>query len=282
MGNYFAGKESIALMARRQEDVKLHKHDFLEMVYVTKGKALHTLNEKETTVEMGDYFIIDYNAYHKYSVTDGVPFEIINILFKPEIIDKTLVNCRSFQDLINNYLIRFNYTTLKYVPTNVIYHDEDKSIYSLIEKLQKEFNKKSPGYLEVMRCYLIEIIIFTMRRITKENASAALDNDYSRYIINYVEENYMKPITLTAICKELNYSLPYISKRFKDDMSMPFSEYLQKKRMEQSCRLISNTDKKITEIAALVGYNDVKFFHKVFQKHLKMTPREYKKIHTVG
>jgi YesN/AraC family two-component response regulator len=62
-------------------------------------------------------------------------------------------------------------------------------------------------------------------------------------------------------------------------MGMSFNEYLQKKRIEQSCRLISNTEKKITEIAEIVGYRDVKFFNQIFKKHLKMTPREFKKIH---
>ena len=280
MKEYFAENENIRLMVCQQEDVQLHNHNFLEMVYVTKGKALHTLNNKEMMVEMGDYFIIDYNGFHKYSIVNDIKFEIINILFKPEIIDKTLVNCQSFQDLINNYLIRFSYTTLKYSPTNVIYHDDDKSIYSLIEKLQHEFSKKSPGYIEMMRCYLIEIIINTMRRISKENATV-LNNDYSKYIIEYVEENYMKPITLTAISAKLNFSLPYMCKRFKKDVGITFNEYLQKKRIEQSCRLISNTDKKVIEIAELVGYNDIKFFNQVFKKYLKMTPREYKKIHGV-
>ena len=264
-------------MKRHQEDIQLHNHDFLEMVYVTKGKALHTLNNKKTMVEKGDYFIIDYNAFHQYNTVDNVKFEIINVLFKPEIIDKTLVHCYSFQDLINHYLIRFSHKTLEYSPTNIIYHDDDNLIYALIEKLQYEFDKKSPGYIELMRCYLIEIIINTMRRISKENANI-LYNDYSKYIIEYVEENYMKPITLTQISAKLNFSLPYMCKRFKNDVGVSFNQYLQKKRIEQSCRLISNTNKKISEIATLVGYSDIKFFNQVFKKHLKMTPRDYKKI----
>jgi AraC family transcriptional regulator, L-rhamnose operon transcriptional activator RhaR len=279
MSDHFPGNEQINLMALEQRDSKLHKHDFLEMVYVTKGKALHRLNDSETIVEKGDYFIIDYGAYHKYSSINNIRFEIINVLFKPEMIDKTLMRCRSFQDLINHYLIRFSYKMLERIPTDFIFHDDDQSILNLIEKMQYEFGKKNSGYVEMMRCYLIEIIISTMRRISKNDAGK-LYNDYSRYIIDCVEENYMKPITLTRISSKLNYSLPYISKKFKNDMGMSFNEYLQKKRIEQSCRLISNTEKKISEIAELVGYRDVKFFNHVFKKHLKMTPREFKKIHS--
>ena len=278
MGKYFKEHEKIILMVSKQGDTKLHNHDFLEMVYVTEGRAMHTLNNKKTIVEKGDFFIIDYGVFHKYSKVDNIRFEIINILFKPEIIDKTLINCLGFQDLINNYLIRFSYKTSENSPTNVIFHDDDKSIYSIIEKLQCEFNKKSPGYIELMRCYLIEIFIQTMRSINNEDTNV-LYNDYSKYIIDYVDENYMKHITLTDISTRLNFSLPYICKKFKNDMGITFNEYLQKKRTEQACRLIANSDKKVSEIAELVGYSDIKFFNQVFKKHLKMTPREFRKMY---
>ncbi len=274
---YFTEHEKISLMVCQHEDTVLHNHDFLEMVYVMNGSAIHTLNKEKTLVKQGDYFIIDYGAFHKYNAVGDGKFIIINILFKPEFIDKTLFNCLSFRDLINNYLIRFSYKSLEKSPTNIIYSDEDKSIHALVEKLQSEYSKKNPGYLELMRCYLIEIIIQTMRRISKEDTNI-IYNDYSKYIIDYIEENYMKQITLTEISAKLQFSLPYICKRFKSDVGITFNEYLQKKRIEQSCRLIANTDKKFNEIAELVGYSDIKFFTQVFKKHLGMTPREFKKL----
>ena len=263
-------------MVCQHDDTLMHSHDFLEMVYVTNGSAIHTLNEVKTLVRQGDYFIIDYGASHKYNANDNGKFMIINILFKPEFVDKTLFNCLSFRDLINNYLIRFSYKSLEKSPTNIIYSDDDKSILALVEKLQSEYSKKNPGYLELMRSYLIEIIIQTMRRIS--NKDTAIYNDYSKYIVDYVDENYMKPITLTELSTKLQFSLPYICKRFKNDVGMPFNEYLQKKRIEQSCRLIANTDKKFSEISGLVGYSDIKFFTQIFKKHLGMTPREFKKL----
>ncbi len=275
--DHFTENEKMKLMVCRHEETDFHKHDFLEMVYVISGSAIHTLNNEKTLVKQGDYFIIDYGAYHKYNALDNGEFIIINTLFKPDFIDKTLYNCRSFQDVIHNYLIRFSYKSLEKSPTNIIYSDKDKSIYSLIEKLQTENSKKNPGYLELMRCYLIEIIIKTMRRINKENANI-IYHDYSKYIIDYIEENYMKQITLKEISLKLKFSLPYICKRFKKDVGITFSQYLQKKRIEQSCRLIANTNKKFSEISELVGYSNIKFFNQIFKKHISMTPREFKKL----
>lgn len=276
MEGYFTEAEKIHVMACRQTDTDFHSHDFLEMVYVTEGKAVHTLDGTETAVRKGDYFIIDYGARHKYTTIKGVEFDIINILFKPEFIDKTLKKCRSFNDLINNYLIRLSYTALEKSPTRVTFNDRDGYIYGLITRIKNEYDQKKTGYLELMRCYLIDIIINAVRCIIPRNAAAA-QNDCVRYITDYVSENYMNPVTLAGISETLNFSLPYLSRRFKKDMGVSFCDYLQKKRVEQGCRLIANTDKKISEIAGLVGYGDVKFFNAVFKKHLGMTPREFKK-----
>jgi|LSQX01.1.fsa_nt_gb AraC-like DNA-binding protein len=277
MDQFFSQNENITLMVCCSKHTELHKHDFLEMVYVIKGKAHHVLNGTETIIQAGDYFIIDYEGYHQYHSVEDKEFVIINTLFKPEIIDKVLIHCHSFKDLINHYLIRFHYTMLEKSPTDFIFHDDDGSVLALIKKLQHEFEKKNSGYLELMRCYLLEIIIGTMRRISK-NTPCVSYHDCSRYILNYVDQNYMKPLTLTEISRELNFSLPYICRRFKNEVGMSFVEYLQKKRIEQSCRLILNTDKKIADIAELVGYTDTKFFNQIFKKHLKMTPREFKSI----
>ena len=107
MGQYFSKNENISLRMCGSKHTNLHKHDFLEMVYVIKGKAYHSLNGTATIIQTGDYFIIDYEAYHQYHSLEDKDFVIINTLFKPEIIDKVLIHCRSFHDLINHYLIRF-------------------------------------------------------------------------------------------------------------------------------------------------------------------------------
>ena len=75
--NFTNKDEKIILMELQQQDVAPHQHDFLEMVYVTEGRAMHTLNENEAVVKKGDYFIIDYGAVHQYKNIPKVRFEII-------------------------------------------------------------------------------------------------------------------------------------------------------------------------------------------------------------
>lgn len=59
---------------------------------------------------------------------------------------------------------------------------------------------------------------------------------------------------------------------------MRFLEQLQKLRIAQSCHLLATTDMKISQIAAYVGYDDIKFFNKLFKDKLDLTPREFRNL----
>lgn len=272
----FSQDERVEVMSIRQGDQEFHSHEFLEMVYITNGQALHSIDREDTVVKKGDYFIIDYGSRHKYTLIDGKQFDLINILFKPELIDRSLKNCRSFQELINHYLIHVSYSLLDKKPVDTIYHDADSEVYGVIKKICREYDEKSPGYIELVRCHIIEIIIMTIRTIS-ENSGEVFTDGVSDFITGYIDANYMNKISLTQLSRRLNFSPQHICRKFRQDTGYTFVEYLQRKRMEQGGRLIINTNKKISEIAELTGYSDVKFFNSVFKKYWQMTPGEFRK-----
>lgn len=254
-----------------------HTHGFLEIAYVKNGKARHILNGKESIIKKGDFLIMDYDAVHSYKNIGKEKLEILNCLFHPEIIDKTLRKCRNFSEVVNNYMIKYNYGTVNVSPANYVYSDDDGEILSLLSKMKEEYEKKISGYYEIMRCSLIEIIIRTMRKST--TAVKTSGNEICDYIMKYVSENLSEKNILGKISGEVNYSTSYLSLKFKEKTGITFLEYLKKARIEESCRLLANTDKKIIEIAYLSGYSDIKFFNRIFKKHLGITPREFRKIH---
>ena len=253
-----------------------HEHNFLELAYVMRGKARHFMNGEEIIINKGNYFIVDYKTVHSYEKTGDEPLQIMNCLFFPGFIDKTLRECRKFNEVMENYLIHYSYKSTNVNPANRIFFDESREVHDLLIKMHGEYINKKIGYIEVLRCLLIEIFICTMRRVQEENL---IYNSIERYITDYVNENYMKKITLSEIASQLNYSLPYLSKTFKESCGMSFESFLQKTRIEQSCRLLANTDKKIIDIAECVGYTDLKFFTSIFKKFTNMPPREYRKLY---
>jgi len=253
----------------------MHEHDFLEIAYVKQGKATHILNGIKTVIQQGDFLIIDYNSKHSYISFGTEELVIINCIFYPYFIDKTLKKCKNFSDVVNNYEFKYNYTITNNNPANYIFKDSDGIIYRLLDKMLKEYTKKRPGYHEVIRCNLIELIIYAMRKSNDENKK--ISDEFCSMIVKYASENLTEKNILGKLASEMNFSTSYLSRRFKEKMEVSFSEYLQRLRIEQSCRLLANTPEKITEIAYLCGYSDMKFFNNIFKKYKGITPREFRR-----
>ncbi len=252
-----------------------HSHEFLELAYVAAGEARHVLNDVETVVRTGDFFILDYNATHEYETTGKGQLEVINCLFLPEFIDRSLKECQNFSDVVNSYMLKYNYSTVNISPANYIFHDASGEVLDILRRMLAEYGEKRAGFHEILRCQLVEIIIRTMRLRTP---AAPICNDHlCARIIEYADTHLTEKNILGRVAAEVNFSVPYLSRRFKDMMGVSFSEYLSGMRIEHCCHLLANTDRPITEAAQLSGYSDMKFFGALFKKRTGVTPREFKR-----
>lgn len=253
-----------------------HDHLFFELTYILDGTVRHTIDGRSSTLQPGDYFIVDYGSTHGYETSDGATFSNLDCLFLPEFVDPGLKGSESLQDIFSHYLIFCNLHALPSSPTQMIFHDADGTVLSILKKMQEESEKKAPGYMEMIRCHLIEIILLTIRRI--ENASAAYgDHSVSRFLSEYVAEHYSESISLSELASQLHYSLPYVSKRFKEETGMTFMAYLQSCRIRHATRLLLSTQCSIAEIAEAVGYRDVKFFAQMFKAATGDSPAAFRK-----
>lgn len=101
-----------------------------------------------------------------------------------------------------------------------------------------------------------------------------------RKIINdikqYIRENYFKSITLRQVANDYFMNESYLSDLFKKETGCSFTKYLTKIRMERAKVLLKQMDLKTYDISEMVGYNDSRYFNKIFKKYYSMTPFEYR------
>ncbi|MDB5054654.1 MAG: putative response regulatory protein [Bacilli bacterium] len=99
-------------------------------------------------------------------------------------------------------------------------------------------------------------------------------------IAKFIEKNYKEDISLQDIANHFYLSREYISRKFKLEFGINLSDYLSNIRMEKAKILLLNPHLRITQIAETVGYNDEKYFSKVFKKTTGLSPNEYRKQYT--
>ncbi len=257
------------------KSVPLHDHAFLEITYVLRGSVEHMLDGQHSVLKPGDYFMVDYGSRHSYkALSDG--FDNLDCLFLPELLDPTLKGTVSLRELFEHYLIHFNLEFMLLNPIKNVFHDDSGKIQDLLFAIERESEKRQPGYTEMIRCYLLEILILTLRGI--DGASLAVGgHDIASFIVSYVSEHYSEQINLSSLAERMNYSLPYVSKYFKDKMGISFMQYLQNYRVMQGCRLLSTSRRSVSEISDMVGYKDVKFFSALVKRITGYSPAKFRR-----
>ena len=260
-----------------------HRHDCIEMVYVISGTASHTLRRPDGSVDNtalvpGSYFFLDYNSYHSYH--NGSPdFSVANFCFHPSLIDKRLFAGSSFEAIIRHPSIGFEYSMLSTSPVNRVFFDDDGQIRVMFEFALENAEKDLPGKRELMRCYAIQILITALQRIIK-GTPVRHKNATISGICEYVDLHYAEHITLTQICRERYFSVPYISKKFKEVMGISFEQYLQQVRVHNAGNLLIETTLSIDIIAQSVGYTDTNSFRNIFRKITGQNPAKFRAMYT--
>lgn len=96
-------------------------------------------------------------------------------------------------------------------------------------------------------------------------------------VISFINQHYQENLSLTELGKIACVSEAQLCRSFKRESgSTPFT-YLKKYRIMKSCELLSNTNKKISEICTMCGFNNISYYNREFLKLMNVTPSEYRK-----
>jgi len=96
---------------------------------------------------------------------------------------------------------------------------------------------------------------------------------------NYIYKNYTGKIYLKEVADYVNLSPYYLSRIFKQQTGINFTEYLNKVRIKKAKEYIRNFDLSLGEISQKVGYEDFSYFSSVFRKYEGCLPSEFRKKH---
>lgn len=84
-------------------------------------------------------------------------------------------------------------------------------------------------------------------------------------------------ISLDELAAEARLSPFHFARMFKQSLGVPPRVYLTRLRMEKACEMLAHTDLRITEIALEVGYSSNQVFARVFLKHMRSSPSDYRR-----
>lgn len=96
-------------------------------------------------------------------------------------------------------------------------------------------------------------------------------------IIEYINLNLAKPITLDEIAEHINLNKTYMCKLFKKELQTTITKFITDAKLDEVEYLIREGSMTLNEIAYSLGYYDYGYFSKVFKKRWEYSPKEYLK-----
>ena len=255
----------------------------MEITYIVSGECEHIENGEIYRAKKGDLFIINYGVPHANRLIPDSkePFIAYDCAFRPDFIDISLSGRMKFIDIASSFL--FNSLFEKNLPDLSHLTLKNNSFFEMEELfclLLKEYTDKSVGYYDLIRAYLIELIVKIFRKLQKNNLESTLSEskkgEYIKLAIQYVENRYREKIELKDIAYRSFFSVSHFSRLFKTTTGMCFSEYLQKTRVKHACEMLTNSNLSVAEIAEPTGFTDTKFFYTIFKKFIGKTPCEFR------
>jgi AraC-like DNA-binding protein len=145
------------------------------------------------------------------------------------------------------------------------------------------YDEVSSMYEELLRLYVpSEIEKWLKYRIMGPLLQAFRDREDSRYrslseeMIDMIQRYYDTPLTLEECASKLHYNAFYLSKVFKKETQMSFSDYLVMYRFKMARKWLIETDMPIKEIAERLQYNNSQNFIRSFRRQDGMTPGQYR------
>ncbi|MFC3344674.1 helix-turn-helix domain-containing protein [Paenibacillus abyssi] len=143
---------------------------------------------------------------------------------------------------------------------------------SIVEQLL-ELNSNDDIEAFFKRSIVEPIIDFLEQRKESQNFNI------TEHIKEMIKHEFETDLSLESCAARMNFHPSYISRVFKKDMNLSFSDYLAQYRLEMTKKWLRETDMKVSEIAERLHYNSSASFIRYFRNMEGMTPGQYKKSH---
>lgn len=256
---------------RIELEAKLHQHEAWELYYVVRGYGSRLAGDTLQPFATGDVVLLPPSMSHRWiydpkSADAEGCVRYLMVAFRPDWVQR----CISVFPELRNRLSGIEF------PTDAMTFGSKSS--AVIRKALSNMNVMDElGRL----CEMLRLLpfIFTTSDHTFAGKPMCMERDVRRmqHISAYVMAHYVHPIALDDISSEVGMNRSAFCSYFKQKKGMTFSRFVTQYRLNTACELLKHSQKSVSEICYLVGFNDVPHFVRVFTKEKGMSPGKYRK-----
>lgn len=258
--------------AKEEFDAPWHFHPEFELTYIVRSGGIRYVGDSVMEFEEGDLVLVGKNLPHCWKNTENSEglSESIVMQWSEDVIGEDWLNRPEFSDIqellrLSARGIQFKRKTAKKVLPllkSMISMEPFDKILSLLQVLKVLATSKGKNYLSVSA--------FTSNLSSKSN-------ERINKVHNFVKENYHRPIKLSEVANLVSMGEEPFCRFFKKTFNKSFFFFLNEYKINLACKYLIESDKRVSEVAFLSGYESLPFFYKQFKKLMGCSPLVYQK-----
>ena len=230
----------------------MHYHSTYELYYLEAGQREYFVEDKFFKVNSGDFVLI---APYKLHRTGGSFAKRTIVGFSEEYLKKTFS-----EEAVKKILSAFQKTIVSPSP------EEHASLIDKLRIIEKSEDET------ITALTLANLLV----KLSECKSEETIDERISR-VIEYINKNFSEIESIEQIANHFYVSKYHLCRTFKSAMKLTVIDYLNGVKIKNACHYLKTTNKSITEIALLTGFNSSTYFTSVFKNTMKKRPSAYRK-----
>ena len=276
--NYIQGELSLHMFEEEVSNhtVPPHTHEFAEIIYITSGECVQTINGISYLAKRGDMLFINRGSTHTFSPVNS--FTYYNICFSPETVVKRVIDRENAFDLLS--LSALEEIQSESMPIGRFSFDGDERLWieHLLRDMHSEYVSDKSERNAILESYMTIIVAKILR---KAHISSSIDREeFSgvwRALSEFIDDNLNQKLTLEDLAQKCFYNPSYFSRTFKQKFGMSPIEYITKERITRAAKLLADPSLSMEDIAEQCGFGDKSSLYRAFEKYFGCSPSEYRK-----
>ncbi len=251
-----------------------HWHSEMEIIVGEHGYYEMGFTDKTYHVHANEILIIPSGTLHSLT-----PHNRCNgfVYF----VDLNILHVIKSAASVMSYIIEPVYITEK---TPALHHTAN----TLLKQMRHEYFSDDNMREFVFYSHFLNLIAEVSRHSSadlcdQQHSRADKRKEYSDIfndVLNYINSNYMKDLTIEAMSQQYGFSKCHFSRLFKQYTHYNFSDYLNLQRVRAAEVLLSQLEMSVTDIAFRSGFSSLPNFNRVFKNKNNCTPSEYRRIYS--
>lgn len=258
-----------------EKAVSWHWHVELELLMVETGTARVSVNGTDRTVKRGEGVFINTGLLHGAWPEGGETCCLYSMVFHPRLVGGSVDSIlwqKYMEPLLSDPCRPFVHFT------NVLQWEKDAS--NAIQAAWRACVSEMEGFEFAVREHLSRLVLLLTKNCPaaekKPTEKILRDGERIKGMLQYIQEHYHEELTLAKIAGSAAVCESECLRCFRSMIGSTPIQYVKQIRIQKAAELLTTTNRKISDIGAACGFQEMSYFAKTFRELKGCTPGQYR------